>query len=204
EGSFDLVVCQAAYRPKGGAVEGRTTRPLRAERDSAVRRSAATVQVMRWQVPVALVLGLTFYALVDILLWQRIFEASGLYRYDHQYHAGYVVVLGGMIAVGMVLLARHGLWALWYGLAFATLAFSGLEDALYYVLDGQPIPASLPWLDADPLIPFRPVTGGVLLESSALWLGFWALSLVGPWLIQRRRGSQRLETRWRGREGRSA
>ena len=176
------------------------SRPVRAERDSAGRRSPGTVLVMRWQVPVALVLGLTCYALADILLWQRIFEASGLYRYDHQYHAGYLVVLGGMIAVGMVLLARHGLWALWYGLAFGSLAFSGLEDVLYYVLDGQPIPASLPWLDADPLIPFKPVTGGAVLESTALWLGFWALSLVGPWLLQRRRVSQCLETPWRGRE----
>src|SRR5215469_11953857 len=107
---------------------------------------------MRWQAVAAVGLGLVCYALVDILIWQRIFEASGLYRFDHEYHAGYLALLGGMVVLGMVLLLPHGLWALWYGLAFLTLAFSGLEDALYYVLDGRSIPASLPWLEADPLI----------------------------------------------------
>jgi hypothetical protein len=150
-------------------------------------RIAVRHPVMPWQVVAALVLGLLVYALIDILIWQRIFESEGLERYDYQYHAGYLVVLGGMIAIGVVLLLRHRLWALWYGLAFASLAFSGMEDALYYLLDGRPIPAALPWLDPDPLIPFKPVTRGGLVASASMWLMAWGLTLLGIWLIQRQR-----------------
>jgi hypothetical protein len=86
------------------------------------------------------------------------------------------------VGLGMVLLLPHGLWALWYGFAFSTLAFSGVEDALYYVLDG---PASLPLLDADPLILIKPVTRAGLIGSASIWLLAWGLSLVGIWLVRR-------------------
>jgi hypothetical protein len=80
----------------------------------------------------------------------------------------------------MVLLYDARLWALWYGLAFYTLAFSGLEDILYYWLAGNPIVHALPWLNDNSLIFFKPVTSEGLLVNAALWIGFWAASL---WLI---------------------
>src|ERR1700716_362576 len=102
---------------------------------------------MRRRVVIALATGLIFYALSDILLWQRIFEAHRLYQYDTQYQSGHLTVLVGMISVGMVLLYESGTWAIWYALAFYTLAFSGLTYVLYYVLDGREIPNRAPWLD---------------------------------------------------------
>jgi hypothetical protein len=135
---------------------------------------------MRRKVVVALAVGLLFYALSDILLWQRIFEAHDLFLFDAQYQSGHITVLVALIATGMVLLYDARLWALWYGLAFYTLAFSGLEDILYYWLAGKPIVHALPWLNDNSLIFFKPVTSEGLLVNAALWLGFWAVSL---WLI---------------------
>lgn len=134
------------------------------------------------RVLVALAVGFLAYTGVDILIWQRIFEAQHVNNvpgFIAQYHDGYALVLAGFIANGVLLIGRRlWPWALWYGAAFFTLAMSGLEDALYYVLDGKPIPAALPWLDANPLIPVHPVTSGTLLLSVGLWLGFWTATLV--------------------------
>lgn len=132
---------------------------------------------MRRKVAVALSAGLLFYALSDILLWQRIFEAHDLYQFDAQYQSGHVTTLVALIATGMILLYDAGLWAVWYGLAFYTLTFSGLEDVLYYWLDGRAIPASLPWLDSNPLT-LHPSTALSLVVSAALWVAFWAATLV--------------------------
>lgn len=120
--------------------------------------------------------GLLAYTLVDILLWQRIFEAGAMYEYDRPYHQGYAVLLAGLVAVGAVTLPWR--WALGFSVAFVTLACSGLEDVLYYWLDGRAIPAALPWLDANPLIPFHPVTAWGLIASAAMWVGFWAAALA--------------------------
>jgi hypothetical protein len=129
---------------------------------------------MRRKVLVALASSLFFYALSDILLWQRIFEAHDLYLYDDAYQTGHVSILVGLIAVGIVLLFDTGIWALWYGLALYTLSYSGLEDVLYYWLDGNAIPATLPWLDSfHNLILFKPVTNTSLILSSATWIVLW-------------------------------
>jgi len=68
----------------------------------------------RGRVVLALLIALGFYALSDILLWQRIFEAHGLSVFDPDYQTGHVAVLIGMMAVGAVLLLDSGLWALWF------------------------------------------------------------------------------------------
>lgn len=148
---------------------------------------------MRVRVVIALAMGLTSYALSDILLWQRIFEAHGLYEFDAPYQVGHTAVLIGLIAVGIVLLWERRAWAAWYGLALFTLAYSGVEDMLYYLLDGRTIPATLPWLERDPLILFKPVTEVNLLLSSGLWVAFWAASLfalpgLARWMAVRSRG----------------
>ena len=139
----------------------------------------------RGRVVLALLIALGFYALSDILLWQRIFEAHGLSVFDPDYQTGHVAVLIGMMAVGAVLLLDSGLWALWFQGALYTLAFGGVEDILYYWLDGRPIPAALPWLDRSRLIFVRPLSGDVtnleVLASAAFWVAVWlSLLLVLP------------------------
>src|ERR1700682_4739633 len=129
------------------------------------------------RVLVALAVGFLAYTAVDILIWQRIFVQHGMLSFPQQSHAVYAVVLAGLILNGVILIGRRW-WALWYASAFYTLAMSGLEDALYYLLSGKSIPATLPWLNGDPLIPFYPGTSGTLLASATLWLGLWLASLV--------------------------
>lgn len=134
---------------------------------------------MKRQVVAALVVGLVFYALSDILLWQRIFEGHELFQFEYQYQSGHVATLVAMIALGMILIGWR--WtALWYGAAFYTLTFSGLEDILYYWLDGHQVPLLLPWLDHGPLILFQPetVTSTTLYVSTALWMIVWTATLL--------------------------
>ncbi len=130
----------------------------------------------------ALILALGFYALSDILLWQRIFEAHGLSAFDPEYQTGHIAILVGMMAVGAILLLDSGWWALWYQGALYTFAFGGVEDVLYYWLDGRAIPGLLPWLDRSRLIFVRPLAGHVtnieLLASAALWVTLWLSVLV--------------------------
>lgn len=140
---------------------------------------------IRRKVVVALTIGLFFYALSDLLLWQRIFEQHSLFQFDYQYQSGHVSSLVAMIGIGVVLLWDVKLWAVWYAAAFYTLAFSGLEDILYYWLDGKWIPATLPWLNTGHLILVKPVTSWSLLLSAGLWIMFWAATLVAIPLIQR-------------------
>jgi len=133
---------------------------------------------LKRKVVIALAAGLLFYALSDVLLWQRIFEAHDLFQFDAQYHSGQVTILVALIAVGVVLLWDTGLWALWWAGAFYSLAFSGLEDVLYYWLDGRAIPRRCPWLDANPLILFKPAGGWTLLLSALVWVAVWSVPLV--------------------------
>jgi len=127
----------------------------------------------------ALLIALGFYALSDILLWQRIFEAHQLSMFDPEYQTGHVAILVGMMGMGAVLLMDSGVWALWFEGALYTIAFGGGEDVLYYWLDGRQIPAVLPWLDRSRLIFVRPIAGDItsieLLASAAFWLGAWLL-----------------------------
>src|SRR5437867_11013044 len=133
----------------------------------------------------ALILALGFIALRDSLLCQRIFGSHGLSAFDPEYQTGHVAILVGMMAVGAILLLDSGWWALWYQGALYTFAFGGVEDVLYYWLDGRAIPGLLPWLDPSRLILVRPLAGAVTsvepLASAALWLTL-SLSVVvlGP------------------------
>jgi hypothetical protein len=155
---------------------------------------------MRRSVVIALGVGLVFYALSDILLWQRIFEANHLWQYDAQYQTGHVAILVALIGTGMVLLWNAGWWAVWYGLAFYTLAFGGLADVMYYWLDGRSIPAALPWLEANHLILFHPVTTATLVLSAGAWIAVWLGSLLASrdFAMRRRLGSLRGGVMWPG------
>ncbi len=120
----------------------------------------------------AAVVALLFYAVTDILVWQRIFEANQMIGYASSYHTGWVVSLAGYATVGIVLLSGSWKDCVYFLAALVIGAFSGLEDVLYYVLDGKPMPASLPWLDGNPLI-YASSRAGVI--SSVL---FWSAALI--------------------------
>ena len=121
----------------------------------------------------ASITALLFYTVVDILIWQRVFEANNMVEYAHTYHAGWFVSLAGYAVMGLILM-----WGAWKDCLFFVTslfvgAFSGLEDVLYYVLDRKPMPDSLPWLDANPMIYHVSRTG--VLASVLFW--FTALAL---------------------------
>lgn len=125
----------------------------------------------------AAALALTFYTFADILIWQRIFETNQMVQYASIYHTGWFVSLAGYAILGMVLM-----WGAWRDILYFLIslfvgAFSGLEDILYYVLDGKPMPDTLPWLEGNPMI---------LHVSRAGVIGsvfFWLLALVLLYLL---------------------
>jgi hypothetical protein len=136
---------------------------------------------MKRKVVVALACGLFFYSLSDVLLWQRIFEAHDLFQFDAQYQNGHVITLIALIGVGVVMLWDVRLYALWYAGAFFSLAFGGVSDVLYYWIDHRVVPASMPWLNDNPFILFKPAGGWGLAASSAIWVVAWlAILWVAP------------------------
>ncbi len=137
---------------------------------------------------VAAIAALLFYTVVDILIWQRIFESNNMSQYADTYHSGWFLSLAGYAFIGILLM-----WGEWKDCFFylTTLfvgAFSGLEDVLYYLLDRKPIPESLPWLDHNPMIYATSRTG--LLLSVFFWLLMLASLYV--WLYWRRNRSPAL------------
>ena len=125
----------------------------------------------------AAALALIFYTFADILIWQRIFETNQMVQYADIYHTGWFVSLAGYAILGVVFM--WGAWkdCLYYLISLLVGAFCGLEDVLYYLLDGKPMPASLPWLEGNPMI-FHVSRLGVL-GSVSLWLvGLVVLYLV--------------------------
>lgn len=120
----------------------------------------------------AAALALLFYTFADILIWQRIFETNQMVQYASIYHTGWFVSLAGYAILGIVLM-----WGAWKDIAYFLIslfvgAFSGLEDVLYYLLDGKPMPDVLPWLESNPMI-LHVSRAGVI--GSVL---FWLLTLV--------------------------
>lgn len=127
----------------------------------------------------AIVLALICYTAVDILIWQRIFEEGSrqttiLRDQIPYYHSAWQIVLAGLVVVGSIGLWKEKLKMVFFALATVTLAFSGIEDLLYYWLDGKSVPQQLPWLNqAALIIKFGAVTDTQLLVSALIWLIFW-------------------------------
>lgn len=120
----------------------------------------------------AAVSAILFYAITDILIWQRIFEANQMVEFADVYHTGWFATLGGYAFLGVIFM-----WGAWKDCAYFLTAlfigaFSGLEDVLYYVLDRKPMPESLPWLSGNPMI-----YGSSRLEVIASVV-FWMVVLV--------------------------
>jgi len=118
---------------------------------------------------VAALMALLFYTFADILIWQRIFEANQMVQFADIYHTGWFVSLAGYAIIGIILMWDSWKDILYYLIALFVGAFCGLEDVLYYLLDGKPMPDALPWLDGNPMI-FHISRTGVIL-SVVLWLG---------------------------------
>ena len=117
----------------------------------------------------ALTVALFFYAKMDILIWQRIFETHELIDLGvGVYHWGWVQALFGFMILGVLLFYPDVRRMVTFPLSLGLLAFSGLEDILYYVLDGKPIPDALPWLADNPMIYHSSRTG--LISSVIFWL----------------------------------
>ncbi len=132
----------------------------------------------------AVALALFFYTVTDILVWQRIFEFHRLVEYADMYHTGWFVSLAGYATIGLVLLWGQWKDCLYYEVSLAIGAFSGLEDVLYYVLDGRQMPASLPWLGSNPMI--GSVSRSGVLTSVFFWLAIILLLYVGLYWMERK------------------
>lgn len=118
----------------------------------------------------ALFITVFFYARMDILIWQRIFEANELWELGiGTYHWGWLQALFGFMILGALLFYPNLRRMITFPISLAVLAFSGAEDILYYWLDRRPIPAHLPWLNSNPLI-LKPVTSENLVISAVSWL----------------------------------
>jgi hypothetical protein len=113
-------------------------------------------------------IALLFYTITDILIWQRIFEANEMTYYANTYHTGWFVTLAGYALMGLVFMWGSWKECIYFLAALFIGAFSGLEDILYYVLDGKSMPLYLPWLDSNPLV-FDTTRIGVII-SVAFWL----------------------------------
>ena len=116
----------------------------------------------------AAAMALLFYTFADILIWQRIFETNQMVQFADIYHTGWFVSLAGYAILGIVFM-----WGAWKDCAYYLIsllvgAFSGLEDVLYYILDGKPMPESLPWLEDNPMI--LHVSREGVIGSVSLWL----------------------------------
>ena len=131
----------------------------------------------------AVTLALFFYTVTDILVWQRIFEHYRLVEYADMYHTGWFVSLAGYATIGLILLWGRWRDCLYYLVSLAIGAFSGLEDVLYYVLDGRAMPASLPWLSSNPMI--GSVTREGVLTSVFFWLGIMLFLYITLYWIER-------------------
>jgi hypothetical protein len=123
------------------------------------------------------IIALLFYTVTDILIWQRIFEANQMTHYANTYHTGWFVTLAGYALMGLVFMWGSWRECLYFLAALFIGAFSGLEDVLYYVLDGKHMPLYLPWLDRNPLI-FDTTRVGVLIS-----VAFWMTSLIILYLV---------------------
>lgn len=132
----------------------------------------------------AVALALFFYTVTDILVWQRIFEFHRLVEYADMYHTGWFVSLAGYATIGLVLLWGQWKDCVYYLVSLIIGAFSGLEDVLYYVLDGRPLPASLPWLERNPMI--GSVTRSGVLTSVFFWLSVLLFLYIGLYWFKRK------------------
>jgi hypothetical protein len=130
----------------------------------------------RYQLKVLIVslIALVAYTAIDISsgpIWMK----NGVY--DQAAYDAYFVVWQVALA-GYLLLVAYFYRTLWVPLAVFAMTLNGTEDFLYYVLQGQGLPPTLPWLNGALLVFPKPATsssvvlgavwGAVLLYYAAL------------------------------------
>ncbi len=117
-----------------------------------------------------LIISMFFYTKIDILIWQRIFEANAIWDIGlGSYHWGWFQALIGFLILGTFACYPNIRRMILFPISLTLLAFSGWEDILYYWLDGKAVPVRLPWLQANFLI-LHPVTSGSIFLSAGFWL----------------------------------
>ena len=125
------------------------------------------MRLKKYRPVLATAIALVFYTVTDILVWQRIFEANQMIEFADVYHTGWFISLGGYAAMGLLLMWGEWKDCFYFLISLFVSAFSGLEDILYYVLDGKPVPEALPWLANNPMIYHSSRTG--LISSVVFW-----------------------------------
>jgi hypothetical protein len=147
----------------------------------------------------ATIIALLFYTFTDILVWQRIFEANQMIKYADVYHTGWFISLAGYATMGLLLMWGNWKDCLYFLISLFVTAFSGLEDILYYLLDGKPVPDTLPWLANNPMIYHSSRMG--LISSVIFWLAllvvlYFMLYEWNDWRLGLKRShSQKIESR---------
>src|ERR671924_1012836 len=143
---------------------------------SGTRCLFQSISMKKYHPVLAATLALLFYTFADILIWQRIFETNQMVQYANIYHTGWFVSLAGYAILGIVFM--WGAWkdCLYYLVALFVGAFSGLEDMLYYILDGKTMPESLPWLEGNPMIFHVSREGVICRYRSGWWLWYCFIS----------------------------
>jgi hypothetical protein len=128
---------------------------------------------------IALAVAIFFYARTDILIWQRIFETHQLIEIGNGvYHWGWLQSLFGFMVLGALGCYPNIRRMILFPISLGLLAYSGIEDILYYWLDGKPVPSLLPWLNQNPLL-LKPVTSGTLFISAV----FWIVVVIGLYIL---------------------
>lgn len=134
------------------------------------------------------IIALIFYAYIDILIWQRIFESDNMISYAGVYSKGFITVLISEVIIGSLLLCGNIKEMIFYASTLTLFGLNGTEDILYYFLDGKMLPNNLPWLDHSHFIFFKPVTKEGLIGNVIVWGLIWALmwisiSIMGEYRI---------------------
>lgn len=168
--------------PKTASILSRLILPSVTPPSTLPEISGVQMFLKRFRPVLAAIIALVFYTITDILVWQRIFEANQMIEYADVYHTGWFITLAGYAVMGILLMWGNWKDCLYFVTALFVLAFSGLEDVLYYLLDGKTMPDSLPWLEANPMIVHVSQTGVIL--SAIFWM--LTLAILYVWLYWQR------------------
>ena len=127
------------------------------------------------QITVVIALGLLWLALMDIAVieWtcKPLIAAGRIRECELEFSPGIFYWHTAFIPFGLVLFAMLGLAARDSRLAIAGMILfaTGWEDLSYYLLQLQPLPASMPWLNIAPSIAWtRRLTGAPNVTATGL------------------------------------
>lgn len=127
----------------------------------------------------AFLISFITYTLVDIHIWQRIFESNEAWSFADQYHFGWKIMFWGTFFLVNFLLFPDLRACLLFSVTFVITSNNGTEDLFYYWLDGRSVPAYLHWLEDSTWITFHPTTNTNLyinfIIHTILLILYWCL-----------------------------